>query len=37
MPGLKQALSHVYWIGGSPCAGKTSIASKLVEDFQIVY
>lgn len=34
---LKQALSHVYWIGGSPCAGKTSIARKLAEDYQLTY
>ncbi|EFH89758.1 hypothetical protein [Ktedonobacter racemifer] len=27
---LKQALRHVYWLGGSPCAGKSSIADELV-------
>lgn len=26
---LKQKLSHVYWLGGSPCSGKTSIAEAL--------
>ncbi len=30
---LCQALSHVYWIGGSPCSGKTSLARRLVERF----
>src|SRR5437762_2347371 len=26
-------LAHVYWIGGSPCAGKSSIADALVETY----
>ncbi|GJM41486.1 MAG: hypothetical protein DHS20C20_17680 [Ardenticatenaceae bacterium] len=24
---------HIYWLGGSPCAGKSSIAQKLCEQF----
>jgi hypothetical protein len=27
---LQQRLAHVYWLGGSPCAGKSSIADTLV-------
>src|SRR5579871_5349927 len=27
--GLKQALSHVLWLGGSVCAGKSTIANLL--------
>lgn len=34
---LRQALSHVYWIGGSPCSGKTSIAKTLVERYGFTY
>ena len=30
---LQQALAHVYWLGGSPCAGKSSIADSLVERY----
>ena len=28
---LREALSHVYWIGGSPCAGKSTIVELLSE------
>jgi hypothetical protein len=34
---LSQALAHVYWIGGSPCSGKTSIAKALVERYGLRY
>lgn len=30
---LKEALKHIYWIGGSPCSGKSSIADVLVERY----
>src|SRR5437764_181403 len=30
---VTQDLDHVYWIGGSPCAGKSSIADALVESY----
>jgi hypothetical protein len=30
---LKQALAHVYWLGGSPCSGKSSIARLLAERY----
>src|SRR5688572_13227921 len=26
-------LAHVYWIGGSPCSGKSSIAQELAETY----
>src|SRR5450432_2340819 len=26
-------LSHIYWLGGSPCAGKTSIADALAQTY----
>lgn len=32
MSNLKKKLSHIYWIGGSPCSGKTSIARMLTEE-----
>lgn len=32
---LKQALSHVLWIGGAPDAGKTSVAQILAEKHQL--
>ncbi len=28
---LQKELAHVYWLGGSPCSGKSSIAGTLVE------
>jgi len=28
---LRRRLSHVYWIGGSPCSGKSSIVERLSE------
>jgi hypothetical protein len=30
---VAQDLAHVYWIGGSPCSGKSSIADALVETY----
>lgn len=30
-------LSHVYWIGGSPCAGKSTIAQTLAERYRLHY
>ena len=30
MNAIMVQLSHVYWLGGSPCAGKSSIADRLV-------
>lgn len=30
-------LAHVYWIGGSPCAGKSSIAQMLAEQYHLHY
>lgn len=30
---LQRELSHVYWLGGSPCSGKSSIADVLVETY----
>jgi len=30
-------LSHVYWIGGSPCAGKSSIAQALADQYNLHY
>src|SRR6266566_813150 len=29
------ALGHVLWIGGSPCAGKTSISDRLAQTYQL--
>jgi hypothetical protein len=34
---LQQALAHVFWMGGSPCSGKTSIARALVERYGMRY
>ena len=30
---VKRDLSHVYWIGGSGCSGKSTIADMMVKDF----
>lgn len=30
---LRQDLTHVYWMGGSPCSGKSSIAPLLAEPY----
>lgn len=30
---LQRQLAHVYWLGGSPCAGKSSIADNLVQTY----
>lgn len=30
-------LSHLYWIGGSPCAGKSTIAQTLTERYNLHY
>jgi adenylate kinase family enzyme len=32
---LISALSHVLWIGGSPCAGKTSITDRLAQTYSL--
>lgn len=32
---IAQALRHVYWIGGSPCAGKSSVAEALAERYDM--
>ena len=32
---LQRALSHVYWIGGSGCAGKSTIAKKLAAQYHL--
>ncbi|WP_088008140.1 hypothetical protein [Indiicoccus explosivorum] len=37
MSDLAKKLSHVYWIGGSPCAGKTSVARMLKEKYGFIY
>nr|WP_318540282.1 hypothetical protein [Terribacillus saccharophilus] len=37
MVNLAQELSHIYWIGGSPCAGKTTIARKLMTEYGFTY
>lgn len=37
MVNLAQPLSHIYWIGGSPCAGKTTIARKLAAEYGFTY
>lgn len=34
---LTQELSHIYWIGGSPCTGKTTIARKLAAEYGFTY
>jgi hypothetical protein len=36
---LRQRLSHVFWIGGFPCSGKSSIATMLAEayDFHVYH
>jgi hypothetical protein len=35
MSDLQQALSHVLWMGGSPCSGKTSISAILAEQHDL--
>lgn len=30
-------LSHVYWIGGSPCAGKSTVAQALADQYNLHY
>jgi hypothetical protein len=30
---LRRQLAHIYWLGGSPCAGKSSIADSLVQAY----
>ena len=37
MDELRRSLAHVYWMGGSPCSGKTSIARVLVERYGFSY
>lgn len=31
---IQQELAHVYWLGGSPCAGKSSITDALVAKYE---
>jgi hypothetical protein len=31
------ALAHIYWIGGSPCAGKSTIAQTLADRYNLHY
>ncbi len=31
---MAENLAHIYWIGGSPCAGKSSIADTLAEKYR---
>jgi hypothetical protein len=35
MPVAPRDLAHVFWIGGSPCSGKTSIAEALAEAYTL--
>lgn len=37
MIALQQRLAHVYWIGGSPCSGKSSTAQALAGRFGLHY
>ncbi|NJJ40486.1 hypothetical protein [Paenibacillus apii] len=30
---LKEQLKHVYWLNGGPCAGKTTMTKKFIEEF----
>jgi 2-phosphoglycerate kinase len=32
---LADALSHIWWIGGSPCSGKSSVAEALAAEFEL--
>jgi hypothetical protein len=34
---LQKRLGHVFWLGGSPCSGKSSIAAALVEKYGLQY
>ncbi len=34
---LRRALEHVYWMGGSPCSGKTTIARAMVDRYGFHY
>lgn len=34
-PNLERALSHIFWLGGSSCAGKSSVARLLAEEFRL--
>lgn len=33
----KPSLQHVLWIGGAPCAGKTTLSKRLSSDFDMLY
>ena len=33
----KESLSHVFWIGGATTAGKSTIATKLADDFSMIH
>src|SRR5687768_9267393 len=35
MTGVLIELAHVYWIGGSPCSGKSSIAEALAATYNM--
>lgn len=37
MENVKHALKHIYWIGHSPCAGKSKVARILTEDYGFHY
>ena len=28
---IRRRLDHIYWIGGSPCSGKSSIVERLIQ------
>lgn len=34
---MENDLAHVYWIGGSPCSGKSSVAELLAERYGLYY
>ena len=36
-PHTKQSLQHVLWIGGAPCAGKSTVSGRLSDDFGLRY
>jgi len=33
----KRSLQHVLWVGGAPCAGKTTLSRRLSSDFDMLY
>jgi len=34
---FKQSLQHVLWVGGAPCAGKTTLSKRPTNDFSMLY